>query len=71
MIWAKIQEAWTIPENLIKETVDLETIIVVIIKRDGKIQKWWFKKSLAMRSMTRQSYGRLRRQSLCLLCLKN
>jgi hypothetical protein len=44
MIWAKIQEARTIPENLIKETVDLESIIVVIIERDGKIQKWWFKK---------------------------
>jgi outer membrane biosynthesis protein TonB len=44
MIWAKIKEAWTIPENLLKETVDLETIIVLIIGRDGKIQKWWFEK---------------------------
>lgn len=44
MIWAKIKEAWTIPENLIKETIDLETIIVIIIERDGKIQKWWFEK---------------------------
>jgi hypothetical protein len=71
MIWAKIQEARTIPENLIKETVDLETIIVVIIERDGKFKNGGLKKSLAMRSMTRQSYGRLRRQSLCLLSLKN
>jgi TonB family protein len=45
MIWAKIKEAWTIPENLLKETVDLETIIVLIIGRDGKIQKWWFEKN--------------------------
>jgi len=44
MIWAKIKEAWTIPENLLKEMVDLETVIVIIIERDGKIQKSWFEK---------------------------
>ncbi len=44
LIWAKIKEAWTIPENLIKEMVDLETIIVIIIERNGKIQKFWFEK---------------------------
>jgi len=46
MIWTKIKKAWTIPENLLKEKerVDLETIIVVIIERDGKIQKYWFEK---------------------------
>jgi colicin import membrane protein/protein TonB len=44
LIWAKIKEAWTIPENLIKETADLETIIVIMIDRDGKVQKWWFEK---------------------------
>jgi len=44
MIWAKIKEAWTIPENLLKKTVDLETVIVIIIERDGKIQKSWFEK---------------------------
>jgi TonB family protein len=44
MIWAKIKEAWTIPENLLKEMVDIETVIVVIIERDGKIQKCWFEK---------------------------
>ena len=44
MIWAKIKKAWTIPENLLKERVDLETIIVLIIERDGKIQKSWFEK---------------------------
>lgn len=42
----KIKEEWTLPENLIKEKewVDLEAIIVIIIERNGKIQKWWFEK---------------------------
>ena len=44
LIWAKIKEAWTIPENLLKEMVDLETVIVIIIERDGKIQESWFEK---------------------------
>jgi len=44
LIWAKIKETWTIPENLLKEMIDLETIIVIIIERDGKIQKCWFEK---------------------------
>jgi TonB family protein len=44
MIWTKIKQEWTIPENLLKETVDLETIIVIIIERDGKIQRSWFEK---------------------------
>jgi len=44
LIWARIKGEWTIPENLLKEMVDLETIIVVIIERDGRIQKSWFEK---------------------------
>jgi len=46
IIWSKIKEEWTIPENLLKEKemVDIETIIVLIIGRDGKIQKSWFEK---------------------------
>ncbi len=44
LVWAKIKGAWTIPENLLKEMVDLETIIVLIIDRNGKIQKCWFEK---------------------------
>jgi TonB family protein len=45
-IWTKVQEEWTIPENLLKEKemVDIETIIVLIIDRDGKIQNSWFEK---------------------------
>jgi colicin import membrane protein len=46
IIWAKIKEEWTIPENLLKEKemVDIETTIDLIIDRDGKIQKSWFEK---------------------------
>jgi TonB family protein len=44
VIWAKIKQEWTLPENLLKERVDLETIIVIIIERDGKIQRSWFEK---------------------------
>ncbi len=34
---AKIEGAWTIPEDLFKETVDLEATLVVIIERTGKV----------------------------------
>jgi len=44
MIWEKIRKEWTLPGNLPKGKTDLETIIVVIIERDGKIQKSWFEK---------------------------
>jgi len=44
LIWAKIKESWTLPENLLKETVDLEATIVIIIERDGKIRRMWFEK---------------------------
>jgi tol-pal system protein YbgF len=46
MVWAKVKEEWTIPENLLgeKEMVNLETVIVIIIERNGKIQKTWFEK---------------------------
>jgi TonB family protein len=44
LVWAKIKGTWTIPENLLKEMVDLETIIVLIIERNGKIQNFWFEK---------------------------
>ncbi len=61
MIWAKIKEAWTIPENLLEEMVDMETVIVIIIERNGKIQKSWFEKKsgnnlydqMAMRAIKR------------------
>ncbi|MBM4339520.1 MAG: hypothetical protein FJ110_08235 [Deltaproteobacteria bacterium] len=44
LLWAKIKQSWTIPENILKEKVDLEAIIIIIIERDGRIQKSWFEK---------------------------
>ena len=44
LVWAKIGGAWTIPENLLKVTVDLGTIIVLIIERDGKFKNFGLKK---------------------------
>ncbi len=44
MIWAKIKEGWNLPENLPRGKIDLETTIVVIIDREGKVQKSWFEK---------------------------
>jgi TonB family protein len=44
MIWAKIKKSWTLPKNLLEERVDLETTIVLIIEKDGKIQRYWFEK---------------------------
>ena len=44
MIWAKIKKEWTLPGGLPKGKTDLETIIVVVIERNGKVQKSWFEK---------------------------
>jgi len=44
MIWAKVKQEWTLPENLPKEKMDFETVIVVVVERNGKIQKSWFEK---------------------------
>jgi colicin import membrane protein len=44
MVWAKIKKEWTLPGDLPKGKSNLETIIVVVIERDGKIQKSWFEK---------------------------
>ena len=44
MIWAKVKKEWTLPGDISKGNADLETIIVIIIERDGKIQKSWFEK---------------------------
>ena len=44
MIWAKIKKEWALPGDLLKGRTNLETIIVVVIERSGKIQKSWFEK---------------------------
>ena len=43
-IWAKIKKEWTLPENLRKGRTTLETTIVIVIDREGKIQKSWFER---------------------------
>jgi colicin import membrane protein len=43
-IWAKIKKEWTLPENLPKGRTTLETTIVIVIDREGKIQKSWFER---------------------------
>jgi TonB family protein len=44
MIWERIKKEWTLPGDLTKEKASLETIIIIAIERDGKIQKSWFEK---------------------------
>ena len=44
LVWAKIKEAWTLPDTLPRENLDLETVIIILIDRDGRIQKAWFEK---------------------------
>jgi len=44
LLWTKTKAAWTIPESLFKEMIDLKTILVVIIERTEKVEKIWFKK---------------------------
>jgi colicin import membrane protein len=39
IVRARILDAWTIPENVLKEMVDLESTIVVIIDKEGNVQK--------------------------------
>jgi TonB family protein len=44
MIWAKIKKEWTLPGDLPKGRKDLETAIVIIVERDGKVQRSSFEK---------------------------
>jgi len=44
LIWSRIKTQWTLPEDFQKGRVGLETIIVIVIERDGKVQKSWFEK---------------------------
>jgi TonB family protein len=61
LIWAKIKEGWTLPEDLPKGGVDLEAIIVLVIDKGGRLQKSWFEKKsgntlydqMAMRAIRR------------------
>ena len=61
MVWAKVKDVWKIPKDVEKEMVDLETVIVVVIGRGGKIKECWTEKpsghplydELAMRAVRR------------------
>ena len=44
MIWAKIKESWTLPEDSSKERMNIEAVIVIVIDKEGKLQKSWFEK---------------------------
>jgi TonB family protein len=44
LIWSKIKKEWTLPGDLTKGRANLETIIIVVIERNGKVQKSWFEK---------------------------
>ena len=44
MVEARIKKEWALPENFLKGKTQLEAIIVVIIERDGRVQKAWFEK---------------------------
>jgi colicin import membrane protein len=44
MVEAKIKQQWALPKNFPRGKSQLETIIVVIIERDGRVQKSWFEK---------------------------
>jgi TonB family protein len=43
-IWERIKKEWTLPGELTKGKAELETIIIIVVERDGKIQKSWFEK---------------------------
>lgn len=44
MVEAKIKREWALPQNFPKGKNPLAAIIVVIIERDGQVQKAWFEK---------------------------
>lgn len=43
-MWNKIKEQWAIPENLRKEMLGLETVIVLKIDRSGKVKEMRYEK---------------------------
>ena len=44
VIWEKIKKEWTLPGGLPKGKSSLETVIVIVIEREGRIQRSWFEK---------------------------
>jgi colicin import membrane protein len=44
MVQAKIKKDWALPQNFPRGKNPLAAVIVIIIERDGKVQKAWFEK---------------------------
>jgi colicin import membrane protein len=44
LVEKKIKQEWALPQNFPKGKSQLEAIIVIIIERDGRVQKAWFEK---------------------------
>jgi TonB family protein len=44
LIWAQIKKEWALPENLREVKADLEATVVIVLEKDGKIQKSWLEK---------------------------
>jgi TonB family protein len=44
IVEAKIKKDWTVPEVFSKGKTNLETVVVFVIGKDGKIQKLWIEK---------------------------
>jgi colicin import membrane protein len=44
LVWARIQEEWTLPESLSKARGQLEATVVLVLSRDGRVQKAWIEK---------------------------
>ncbi len=44
MIWSKVKQEWTVPGSVITKKDELETIVVIVIDKQGKIQKTWIEK---------------------------
>ena len=44
LIWAQIKKEWALPENLREGKANLEATVVIVIEKDGKLQKCWLEK---------------------------
>jgi TonB family protein len=44
LIWAQVKKEWALPENLRDVNTDLEATVVIVLEKDGKLQKSWIEK---------------------------
>jgi TonB family protein len=50
LVWNRIGEEWTLPEELPKDGKPLEVIVVVVLGKDGRIQNLWIEKPSGLAS---------------------